>query len=175
MTIRQALPPTPDYRGWAIAIAIIIGLGVMVYSCGSATAQPIKTPLDLILSIHKRAFPSQYVQPPQAEPAPKPRLRVKRGFKKPPPPVAETLQQEAAPRVTPAPPRAKVKPRPKPKAAPRQTRARVVVVKPASSISAADCARLRAAVAEHGSKRVNRGGFGYSPADVAYARRECGV
>ncbi len=145
--------------GGLIALIGLLVVAALVLSAPKAKAEPAaKTPIDLLIEARKVFWPHE-VQEVSPATLPAPRLRTKRGFKKAPPPVADTPQPEVAPRVTPAPPRAKVKPKPKPRAA---------------GISARDCARLRAAYARYGDL-INMGGQGYSPADVAWARRQCRV
>ena len=152
-------------------IRLLVWATLFVLIAPAAMADPIKSPVDAVRWLHKRLYPSQYVTPaPETKPAPRP--RVKRGFKKTPPPVTEAPQTETAPRVTPAPPRARPKAgRSKPIAQPQRGRSTVTRT---AGISARDCARLRAAYAQYGNL-INMGGQGYSPAQVAYARRQCGV
>jgi hypothetical protein len=158
-----------------IRLLVII---VIVLLVAPAFADPIKTPADLVGWLHKRLYPSKYVETkqPEATPVPPERPAKFRPTTRPHRPKAAT-----APIAQPDPPKVeRAAGPPKPRAKPRKAKPRAVakpkarVVQRGGGVSASDCARLRRAYAKYGNL-INMGGEGYSAADVAYARRECRV
>jgi hypothetical protein len=173
--------------GTIIAVLGLVIILVAFLSVPKARAEPKPDPLKQIEQWlwPPRNKPPVPVPTPRPAPAPVPPPEVLEAIPDPPPvvepppaPVPAPPKIEAPPpkieKEAPLPKRPRIRPKPKPPAQPRKPDQQAPAPR---GISAADCARLRNAVATYGAGMVEMGARmrGYSSAQIAYAKRACGV